>query len=46
MTGYVDILCIALFGAATLQSRGRLFSNNATVEVKGDDGQLIFPHPD
>ena len=46
MTGYKDILCISLFGEATLQSRGCLFSNNAIVEVKGDDWQLISSHPD
>ena len=40
MTGYMDIMCIVLFGEATSQSRGRLFNNNATVEVKGDDGQV------
>ena len=38
MTGCMDILCLALFGEATLHSRGRLFSNKATVKVKGDDG--------
>ena len=46
MTGCMDIVCIVLFGEVTLRSRGRLFSNNTTVEVKGDDGQLISPHPD
>ena len=41
MTGSMDILCVALFGEATSESRDRLFSNNATVEVKDDAGQLI-----
>jgi hypothetical protein len=42
----MDVLCVALFGEASFRSRGCLFNNNATVEVKGDDGQLISPHPD
>ena len=42
----MDILCVALFGEATSESRDHLFSNNATVEVKGDAGQLISSHPD
>ena len=46
MTGGMDILYIAMFGEATLKRQGRLFNNNATVEVKGDDEQLISPHPD
>ena len=46
MTGSMDILCVALFGEATSESRDRLFSNNATVEVKDDAGQLISSHPD
>ena len=46
MTGSMDILCVALFGEATSESRDRLFSNNSTVEVKDDAGQLISSHPD
>lgn len=42
----MDILCVALFGEATSESRDRLFSNNSTVEVKDDAGQLISSHPD
>ena len=46
MTGSIDVLCIALFGDATLESRECLFSNSANIEVKDDAGQLISSHPD
>ena len=46
MTGSIDVLCIALFGDATLESRECLFSNSANIEVKDDTGQLISSHPD
>ena len=46
MTGHMNILYVALFGEASVHRRGRLFSNDTEVEVKGDDGQLLSSHPD
>lgn len=46
MTGSMDILCVALFGEAEVESRERLFSNKSTVEVKDDTGKLVSSHPD
>ena len=46
MTGHMNIMYVALFGDASVQRRGRLFSNEAEVEVKGDDGQLLSSHSD
>lgn len=42
----MNILCVALFGNAPLESRDRLFNNTANIEVKDDAGQLISSHPD
>ena len=46
MTGHMSIMYVALFGDASVQRRGRLFSNDAEVQVKGDDGQLLSSHSD
>ena len=46
MTGSMDVLCVALFGDADLESRDRLFVNNSKIEVKDDAGQLLSSHPD
>ena len=42
----MDILCVALFGEAEVESRERLFNNKSTVEVKDDTGKLVSSHPD
>ena len=46
MTGSMDILCVALFGEAEVESRERLFNNKSTVEVKDDTGKLVSSYPD
>ena len=46
MTGSMDILCVALFGEAEVESRERLFNNESIVEVKDDTGKLVSSHPD
>ena len=46
MTGSMDILCVALFREAEVESRERLFKNNSRVEVKDDTGKLVSSHPD
>ena len=42
----MDIVCVTLFGQATSESRDCLFTNDASVEVRDDDEQLISSHLD